>query len=233
MTADTAAPTAGHVRIAITCPDILARIRQVFASKGLAVEIERLPYVEVTVSRPAGAAPANPSAIGDALHRLVGPAVGPAARGPRAEYRLAVLPGGAHRRPPLPQPPEPVAPADPVAALSQRQREVLALISRGARNADIAARLRVSEKTVKNHINQIFGRLGARSRVEAVLIWQRGQRRSAASPVPAAAVPAAAVSAAVVLASIAPASTVPTSTVPAAVPVALVGADSSAFSMAM
>jgi DNA-binding CsgD family transcriptional regulator len=177
------APSTSHLRIAITSPDILARIRQVFASKGLAVEIERLPYVEVTVSRPAGAAPADPSAVGDALHRLVRPADRPADRGLCAEYRLAVLPGGDHPRLALTLAPDPDAdpadPADRVAALSQRQREVMDLVSRGARNADIAARLRVSEKTVKNHINQIFGRLGARSRVEAVLIWQRGQRGSA------------------------------------------------------
>jgi DNA-binding NarL/FixJ family response regulator len=31
----------------------------------------------------------------------------------------------------------------------------------------------VQQKTVKNHVNRIFTKLGARSRVEAVLIWQR------------------------------------------------------------
>jgi DNA-binding NarL/FixJ family response regulator len=40
-------------------------------------------------------------------------------------------------------------------------------------NADIAALLRVQQKTVKNHVNRIFTKLGARNRVEAVLIWQR------------------------------------------------------------
>jgi DNA-binding NarL/FixJ family response regulator len=45
-------------------------------------------------------------------------------------------------------------------------------ISRGLRNPDIARSLKVSEKTIKNHVNKIFTKLGARSRVEAVLIWQ-------------------------------------------------------------
>jgi DNA-binding NarL/FixJ family response regulator len=75
----------------------------------------------------------------------------------------------------------------PAIALSQRQHEVMALVSRGVRNAEIAARLHVSEKTVKNHINRIFRSLGAGSRVEAVLIWQHHQhsgatRRGAPNP---------------------------------------------------
>jgi hypothetical protein len=40
--------------------------------------------------------------------------------------------------------------------------------------ADIAASLQVGHKTVKNQVNRIFAKLGARSRVEAVLIWQGG-----------------------------------------------------------
>src|SRR5262249_21918508 len=75
MTALTASrPTgANHVQIAITSPDILARIRQVFAGRGRTGQIDRLPYVEVTVFRAGGAAPADPSVIDDALHRLVDP----------------------------------------------------------------------------------------------------------------------------------------------------------------
>jgi DNA-binding CsgD family transcriptional regulator len=180
---------ASRVRIAISSPDILARIRQVFAAKGLAVEIDRLPYVEVTVSRTAGAAPADPSAIGDAVHRLAGPVPRANAAPSRrlcAEYQLSVVGAGdqpradnrlmAGRRG-LAVVPDLDA-GDPVGTLSQRQREVMDLVSRGVRNAEIAARLQVSEKTVKNHINQIFSKLGASSRVEAVLIWQRYREQS-------------------------------------------------------
>jgi DNA-binding CsgD family transcriptional regulator len=183
-----ASASASRVRIAITSPDILARIRQVFASKGLAVQIDRLPYVEVTLSRAAGAPPADPSAIGDALYRLVGPvprANAPTSRRLCADYQLNVVEASDRPRDARPLPaarraltlvPDPGAGAgDPGATLSQRQCEVMTLVSRGIRNAEIAARLQVSEKTVKNHVNRIFSRLGASSRVEAVLIWQRRQ----------------------------------------------------------
>lgn len=181
------------VRIAITSPDILAQIRQVFASKNLALEIVRMPYVEVTV-RPAagaaGAATADRSAVGTALERVAGPAIRagvPTARRLCAEYRLSVVEVGGRPTAGSPAPESrpqqaPVPDPDPdsqLVALSQRQHEVMALVSRGARNSEIAARLQVSEKTVKNHINRIFRSLGAGSRVEAVLIWQRHQRDGA------------------------------------------------------
>ncbi|MDH6142762.1 MULTISPECIES: response regulator transcription factor [Kitasatospora] len=162
------------VRIAITSPDILAQIRQVFASKNLAVEIVRMPYVEVAVRPAAGA-------VGAAVTDR------PAARRLCAEYRLSVVEVGGrpaaeppvpHSRPHLAAVPDTDADT-PVAVLSQRQHEVMALVSRGVRNAEIAARLHVSEKTVKNHINRIFRSLGAGSRVEAVLIWQQHQRSGA------------------------------------------------------
>ncbi len=116
---------------------------------------------------------------------MVGPAArpgAPAARRLCAEYRLSVVDvgGGPSTEPAAPQPrSHPVLEPDtdsPVAALSRRQHEVMALVSRGVRNSEIAARLHVSEKTVKNHINRIFRSLGAGSRVEAVLIWQRHQQ---------------------------------------------------------
>ena len=52
-------------------------------------------------------------------------------------------------------------------------------ISHGMLNADIAERMRLSQKTVKNHVNHIFAKLGARSRVEAVLVWQGREAASA------------------------------------------------------
>ncbi|MDH6576874.1 helix-turn-helix transcriptional regulator [Kitasatospora sp. MAP5-34] len=174
------------VRIAITSPDILAQIRQVFASKNLAVEIVRMPYVEVTV-RPAAVAVTGTdrSVMGTSLERVVGPAVqpgAPAARRLCAEYRLSVVEVGGRPGTEDPAPPASVPDPDagsPVAALSRRQHEVMALVSSGARNSEIAARLHVSEKTVKNHINRIFRSLGAGSRVEAVLAWQRHQQNHA------------------------------------------------------
>jgi LuxR family transcriptional regulator, maltose regulon positive regulatory protein len=53
--------------------------------------------------------------------------------------------------------------------LSAREREVLRLLATGQDNAQIARALVIAASTVKSHINHIFGKLGVRTRVEAVL----------------------------------------------------------------
>jgi DNA-binding NarL/FixJ family response regulator len=59
--------------------------------------------------------------------------------------------------------------------LSAREVEVLQLMSRGSPNKEIAARLFISESTVKTHVTNIFQKLGANDRTEAVtLALQRG-----------------------------------------------------------
>jgi pimeloyl-ACP methyl ester carboxylesterase/DNA-binding CsgD family transcriptional regulator len=64
----------------------------------------------------------------------------------------------------------PGAAADPVfAALSAREREVLGLVTDGLSNLDIAARLNISEKTVRNHASNIFDKLGVWSRAQAIV----------------------------------------------------------------
>jgi DNA-binding NarL/FixJ family response regulator len=59
-------------------------------------------------------------------------------------------------------------PAVAVAALSDREREVLALLADGLANKAIAQRLGISDSTVKFHVNAILGKLGAQSRGEAI-----------------------------------------------------------------
>ena len=54
-----------------------------------------------------------------------------------------------------------------VMQLSQRQQEILLLISAGFSNKMIARRLSITLSTVKNHVHSIFQRLGARNRTEA------------------------------------------------------------------
>jgi len=54
--------------------------------------------------------------------------------------------------------------------LSQRQMEVLHLMSEGLSNKEIGARLNVTEGTVKSHVNQVLEKLGASSRMEAVAL---------------------------------------------------------------
>jgi DNA-binding NarL/FixJ family response regulator len=59
--------------------------------------------------------------------------------------------------------------------LSARELEVLRLLVAGVSNKTIAARLNLSENTVKSHISHIFGKLGVQSRAEAVAVaLQRG-----------------------------------------------------------
>lgn len=55
--------------------------------------------------------------------------------------------------------------------LSARQVEVMDLIAEGRSNSDIAKHLFLAEKTVKNHINQIFAVLGVTTRAEAIVRW--------------------------------------------------------------
>jgi DNA-binding NarL/FixJ family response regulator len=63
--------------------------------------------------------------------------------------------------------------ADPLAGLSQREREVLGLLVEGLPNKLIARRLQISEKTVKSHLTRIFRELGVTDRTQAALWAER------------------------------------------------------------
>jgi DNA-binding NarL/FixJ family response regulator len=54
--------------------------------------------------------------------------------------------------------------------LSERETEVLRLMASGANNAEIAAALFVSERTVKSHVGAIFTKLGVRDRAGAIVL---------------------------------------------------------------
>jgi len=62
---------------------------------------------------------------------------------------------------------------DPLSELSNREREVLALLVEGLPNKLIARRLEISEKTVKAHLTQIFRELGVTDRTQAALWAER------------------------------------------------------------
>jgi DNA-binding NarL/FixJ family response regulator len=59
----------------------------------------------------------------------------------------------------------------PDLGLSAREAEVMSLIARGRTNGEIAARLFLAEKTVKNHVNRIYSKLGVDSRDAAITQW--------------------------------------------------------------
>lgn len=58
--------------------------------------------------------------------------------------------------------------SDPLATLSAREREILALMASGMSNKQIAAHLTISSNTVKFHLRTIYSKLGVRNRVQAM-----------------------------------------------------------------
>ena len=63
---------------------------------------------------------------------------------------------------------------EPGADLTLREREVLRLVAQGLSTADMARRLFVSPNTVRNHVQSVLVKLGAHSKLEALVIATRG-----------------------------------------------------------
>jgi DNA-binding NarL/FixJ family response regulator len=64
-------------------------------------------------------------------------------------------------------------PADPLAELSGRERQVLELVATGLSNQEIGLKLGLAEKTVKHYMTNVLTKLHVRSRVEAALLAAR------------------------------------------------------------
>ena len=68
-------------------------------------------------------------------------------------------------------------PHDPLSELSEREGKILNLVAEGLTNREIGERVHLAEKTVKNHMTNILGKLRVRSRVEAALLANRQSAR--------------------------------------------------------
>lgn len=71
---------------------------------------------------------------------------------------------------------------DPHADLTRRQRDILDLVVQGLSNREIAARLGISEKTVRNHLTGVYRKLGVGSRAAAIVAAYRGSRSPGGEP---------------------------------------------------
>jgi len=105
----------------------------------------------------------KPEGLVAAIHSV---AAGDAAVSPRVTRRMldlfaARLPADNARVAP---------PGDPLAALTPRERDVFTAVAEGLTNAEIAAKLVVSETTVKTHVGNILTKLSLRDRVH-VVVW--------------------------------------------------------------
>ena len=67
----------------------------------------------------------------------------------------------------------PTANPEALRDLSERELDILRLIARGLTNADIAARLFLSEGTVRNYVSQILSKLGVTDRTQAAVVALR------------------------------------------------------------
>lgn len=72
---------------------------------------------------------------------------------------------------------QPETEPDVLPGLTDREREILALIGEGLTNRQIGQRLYLAEKTVKNHISRMLAKLGVERRVQAAVIATQAQDR--------------------------------------------------------
>ncbi|RFU38436.1 DNA-binding response regulator [Actinomadura logoneensis] len=77
----------------------------------------------------------------------------------------------------LRQGPEPEPEPDALPGLTDREREILALIGEGLTNRQIGQRLFLAEKTVKNHISRLLAKLGVERRIQAAVLAMQAQDR--------------------------------------------------------
>jgi two-component system response regulator DevR len=71
--------------------------------------------------------------------------------------------------------------SDPLSGLTERERTLLGLLSEGLTNKQIAARMFLAEKTVKNYVSRLLAKLGMERRTQAAVFASKLDQRSASS----------------------------------------------------
>lgn len=70
----------------------------------------------------------------------------------------------------------PVTPTDPLGALSEQERRVLAAVADGKTDKEIASAMGLQPKTVRNYLDRVFEKLGVNSRTQAAVLFDRHRR---------------------------------------------------------
>jgi two-component system nitrate/nitrite response regulator NarL len=71
---------------------------------------------------------------------------------------------------------------EPASTLSQRERDIVSAVLKGASNKDIAWQLGLGEQTVKNHLRRIFAKLQVANRVELAVLAMANQMAEPGDP---------------------------------------------------
>jgi two-component system response regulator DevR len=73
---------------------------------------------------------------------------------------------------------------DPLCGLTEQERKLLELLSEGLTNRQIAARMFLAEKTVKNYVSRLLAKLGMERRTQAAVFGSRLAQRSGQPTMP-------------------------------------------------
>ncbi|HEY6102003.1 MAG TPA: response regulator transcription factor [bacterium] len=154
------APTAVLVDVIAPDPDIVRRIRGAAPDWGVLVLVPAydLPLIIEMLQAGVTGIIARDETVGNLSRALIAAGRGEVVLPPAiAGKALSVLARGGPVEGGLVEP------------LSERETEVLRLLARGSTNKDIAQTLMLSVRTVEAHLRNVYGKLGTRSRTEAVL----------------------------------------------------------------
>jgi DNA-binding NarL/FixJ family response regulator len=152
--------------------DLAQRLMDALASHwGFAELVEALVADSPALAVPAVQAAAE-RASDDVLARVLA-----VTQGIRGGALVRAVETALEQRPGVSLTPGPVFPE-----LTKRERQILRLMAEGRRNPEIAVELFLSPTTVKTHVNHILSKLGAQSRVEAILAFKEAAGHSSDRP---------------------------------------------------